>query len=238
MLMPSLSVVIPVYRSEKSVALVVEALALELPRLAERYEVILVEDDGGDGSWAVIQQLSARYSIVRGYKLTRNFGQHNALLWWHPRPPAASSSRPWTTTCSTRPGISKSCWKNSRRAMMSCMARLTKNSMACCATWLRRRPSWRCIMPWARIQRAASAHFVFSAPNFASPFAQYRGPQVNIDVLLAWSTTRFAAVVTPARPARDWRIHLHLVQAGHPCLQYDHRFQHLAPARRPARSAC
>lgn len=78
--MPNVSVVVPVYRSEKSVGLVVEELARELPQQAEQWEVILVEDDGGDGSWGVIEQLAVQFSFVRGFQLTRNFGQHNALL--------------------------------------------------------------------------------------------------------------------------------------------------------------
>lgn len=76
--MSSISVVIPVYRSENSMPLLVKELATELPKISDRFEVILVEDDGGDQSWKVIEQLSAEYKFVRGFKLMRNFGQHNA----------------------------------------------------------------------------------------------------------------------------------------------------------------
>jgi undecaprenyl-phosphate 4-deoxy-4-formamido-L-arabinose transferase len=56
------------------------ALAEELPKIADSYEVIMVEDNGGDDSWELIQRLAEQYSFLRGIKLMRNFGQHAALL--------------------------------------------------------------------------------------------------------------------------------------------------------------
>ena len=44
------------------------------------YELILVEDNGGDDSWQVIASLAATYPEIRGVKLSRNFGQHAATL--------------------------------------------------------------------------------------------------------------------------------------------------------------
>ena len=49
--MTSISVVVPVYRSENSLPLLVKELAAVLPTITDNYEVILVEDDGGDRSW-------------------------------------------------------------------------------------------------------------------------------------------------------------------------------------------
>lgn len=77
----SISVVIPVYNGALSIGELVNQLHALLPTVAERYEILLVEDDGRDNSWDVIQALaSARPDTVRGFKMTRNFGQHNALL--------------------------------------------------------------------------------------------------------------------------------------------------------------
>jgi glycosyltransferase involved in cell wall biosynthesis len=75
-----LSVVIPVYNSEASLTPLVEALAETLPSLGPRFEVILVNDASRDNSWAVVRQLAQRYAWVQGLDLMRNFGQHNALL--------------------------------------------------------------------------------------------------------------------------------------------------------------
>jgi undecaprenyl-phosphate 4-deoxy-4-formamido-L-arabinose transferase len=75
-----LSAVIPVYNSESSLPLVIERLAAVLPRVRERYEVILVNDGSRDRSWEVVQELRRQYPFVGGINLMRNCGQHNALL--------------------------------------------------------------------------------------------------------------------------------------------------------------
>lgn len=78
--MDSLSIVVPVYNSEKSLPLLIERLSGVLPDLAAHYEVILVNDGSRDQSWAVISDLSQRYPFVRAINMMRNYGQHNALL--------------------------------------------------------------------------------------------------------------------------------------------------------------
>jgi len=76
----NLSVVVPVYRGEKLVEPLVERLNKSLPTFAKKYEVILVNDGSPDGSWDVIEQLAKKYKWVRGIRLMRNYGQHNATL--------------------------------------------------------------------------------------------------------------------------------------------------------------
>jgi undecaprenyl-phosphate 4-deoxy-4-formamido-L-arabinose transferase len=76
----NLSVVVPVYRGEKLVEPLVERLSKSLPAFAKNYEVILVNDGSPDASWGGIEQLAKKYKWVRGIRLMRNFGQHNATL--------------------------------------------------------------------------------------------------------------------------------------------------------------
>ena len=76
----NLSVVVPVYRGETLVEPLVTRLSEALPVFAEKYEIILVNDGSPDGSWAVIEQLAKKYQWVRGIRLMRNYGQHNATL--------------------------------------------------------------------------------------------------------------------------------------------------------------
>lgn len=78
--MVSLSVVIPVYRGAQTIGDLMAGLAEELPKITDQYEVIMVEDDGGDNSWEVIDALSQDYPALSGIKLMRNYGQHAALL--------------------------------------------------------------------------------------------------------------------------------------------------------------
>jgi len=75
-----LSVVVPVYRGESLIEPLVERLSQSLPAIAKKYEVILVNDGSPDNSWEVIERLAEKYRWVRGIRLMRNYGQHNATL--------------------------------------------------------------------------------------------------------------------------------------------------------------
>jgi glycosyltransferase involved in cell wall biosynthesis len=75
-----LSVVVPVFNSEASLPLLCARLSAVLPRIADRYELILVNDGSCDRSWEVILELAETYPWIRGINLMRNYGQHNALL--------------------------------------------------------------------------------------------------------------------------------------------------------------
>jgi len=77
---PSISVIIPVFNGERTLRPLVERLAAAMPPLAERFEVILVNDDSPDQSRSVINSLHEEYPFVRGIHLMRNYGQHNATL--------------------------------------------------------------------------------------------------------------------------------------------------------------
>ncbi|NVO83300.1 glycosyltransferase family 2 protein [Hymenobacter terrestris] len=76
------SVVVPVYQGQDTLAALTAQLHAFFTGTNRSFEIIFVYDCGPDGSWAVIRALQAQYgpSLVRGVHLTRNFGQHNALL--------------------------------------------------------------------------------------------------------------------------------------------------------------
>ncbi len=76
----NISVVIPVYRGESLIEPLVARLAKALPTFSKKYEVLLVNDGSPDKSWDVIQNLARKYKWVRGIRLMRNYGQHNATL--------------------------------------------------------------------------------------------------------------------------------------------------------------
>lgn len=78
--MPLISVVIPVYKAEKCLHELHRRLGESLRMITVDYEIILVEDCGGDHSWEIIQSLAAADKRVRGLQLTRNFGQHAATI--------------------------------------------------------------------------------------------------------------------------------------------------------------
>jgi undecaprenyl-phosphate 4-deoxy-4-formamido-L-arabinose transferase len=74
-----LSVVIPVYNSERILPLLCGRLEKVCSPLGT-FELILVNDGSRDNSWRVIQESALNYQWIRGINLMRNYGQHNALL--------------------------------------------------------------------------------------------------------------------------------------------------------------
>jgi glycosyltransferase involved in cell wall biosynthesis len=76
----NISVVVPVYRGEKLIEPLVERLAQALPKCSKKFEVLLVNDGSPDDSWNVIQKMSGKFRWVKGIRLMRNYGQHNATL--------------------------------------------------------------------------------------------------------------------------------------------------------------
>jgi len=74
-----LSIVIPVYRSAASIPLLHKRLCDACNGHFAGFEIIFVEDCGGDDSWRLIQQLALDDVRIRGLRLTRNFGQHYAI---------------------------------------------------------------------------------------------------------------------------------------------------------------
>lgn len=76
----NLSIVVPVYKGETLIEPLVSQINSTLPAFTDQYEIILVNDGSPDDSWAVIQRLSQQYPCVRGIRMMRNYGQHNATL--------------------------------------------------------------------------------------------------------------------------------------------------------------
>ncbi|MBX7211502.1 MAG: glycosyltransferase family 2 protein [Verrucomicrobiaceae bacterium] len=75
-----ISVLVPVYRSAETLPDLVAQLQPVLERTGKSFEVVLVNDGSPDRSWEVITELAASRPWLRGICLMRNYGQHNALL--------------------------------------------------------------------------------------------------------------------------------------------------------------
>ena len=75
-----LSIVIPVYYNSDTLEALYEDLNEKvLPKL-EDYEIVCVDDGSGDNSWEVMNKLRERDPKVRCVRLSRNFGEHSAIL--------------------------------------------------------------------------------------------------------------------------------------------------------------
>lgn len=72
-----ISIVVPVYREEKNIPLLVEEVAGALAD--ETYELIIVDDGSDDATFARIEEACSSDPRVRGIQLRRNFGQTAAM---------------------------------------------------------------------------------------------------------------------------------------------------------------
>ena len=77
-----LSIVVPVYNSEKIVEDLIKKINSSIQEInfVNSYEIILVNDCSPDDSWKKIEILSKKFNFVKGINLKENFGQHNAIM--------------------------------------------------------------------------------------------------------------------------------------------------------------
>lgn len=74
-----ISVVSPVYKAESIVDELVSRIKEAVSKITPDFEIILVEDGSPDNSWNAIKQNCKKDKRVKGVKLSRNFGQHQAV---------------------------------------------------------------------------------------------------------------------------------------------------------------
>ncbi len=78
--MSKLSIVIPVYYNADTLELLYQDMREKILGKLGDYEIVFVDDGSGDDSWQVMNSLPSRYPHIRLVRLSRNFGEHAALL--------------------------------------------------------------------------------------------------------------------------------------------------------------
>jgi glycosyltransferase involved in cell wall biosynthesis len=76
---PLISVIVPVYKAESCLEELHRRLVAALELVSPAFEIVLVEDCGGDQSWPMIIELANRDPRVKGIQFSRNFGQHYGI---------------------------------------------------------------------------------------------------------------------------------------------------------------
>jgi undecaprenyl-phosphate 4-deoxy-4-formamido-L-arabinose transferase len=76
----SISVVVPCHNSAPTLPRLIARLSAVLPAHASAYEIILVVDDGDRATWHAADRLRRIDHHVHAFRLSRNYGQHNALV--------------------------------------------------------------------------------------------------------------------------------------------------------------
>jgi glycosyltransferase involved in cell wall biosynthesis len=188
----AISVVIPVYRSNEVLPKLHERLTLVLGSLNKSYEIVFVEDCGGDNAWHVISQIANRDPNVVGVQLSRNSGQHNALL-------AGIRMARGTLIITLDDDL-----QNPPEEIPKLLAALTDDVDVVYGTpaegqhgFLRNIASKITKFTLQEAMGATNARHVSTYRLFRSDLRQafdhYRGSFANIDVFLTWGTNRFSA---------------------------------------------
>jgi glycosyltransferase involved in cell wall biosynthesis len=193
------SIVIPVYRAALTLRELYSQLSIAMPQVAPTFEIIFVEDCGADESWSIITELAAADERVRGIRMSRNYGQHNALLCGiraarydvivtmdddlqHPVSEIASLLAALGPDVDVVYGAPQ---HEQHGLLRDAASRVTKLALASAMG--------------AETARNVSAFRAFRT-RLRDGFSDYRSPNVFIDVLLNWTTSRFAVIKVRHEP--------------------------------------
>ena len=78
--MSKISIIIPVYYNSDTLMDLYQDMKEKILDIIGEYELVLVDDGSGDNSWEIMGQIQELDANVRRVKLSRNFGEHAALL--------------------------------------------------------------------------------------------------------------------------------------------------------------
>ncbi len=191
-----ISVVVPVYLSEKTLQVLVERLVGVLSGTCSVFEIILVNDGSTDNSWTVIENLTSDHREVVGINLMRNFGQHNALL-------AGIRNAKYEICVTIDDDL-----QHNPASIPLLLEKLNEGYEVVYGppidekhSVLRHLASVITKISLATVMNASSARHVSAFRIFYTrlreAFADYCNPAVSIDVLLSWGTSNFGYVQIP-----------------------------------------
>jgi len=195
----AVSVVIPVYNAAQSLPELYRQLIPAMETLAGAFELVLVNDGSADESWDIVKDLAAKDARVKGINLSRNFGQHNALLCGIR---AASYDVIVTMDDDLQHPVSEikilldklsegfdvvygPPIQEQHGLGRDIASRLTKMALKSAMG--------------VEVARHVCA-FRAMRTHVRDAFADYRSPFVSVDVLLTWGTTKFTAVPVRHEP--------------------------------------
>lgn len=197
-----ITIVIPVYRSYETLEELHQRISDTFDNEPRQIEIIFVEDGGKDAAWSIINTIAQRDHKVKGIRLSRNFGQHNALLCG-----IRQASGEIVVTMDDD-------LQHPPEETPKLLARLERGADVVYGTPERERHgllrNLASQVTKAALQDAMGSHHARQISSFRAfrtdlrnVFENHRGPDVNMDVLLSWATSSFDAVVV----RRDRRKH-------------------------------
>lgn len=197
--MSTLSVVIPVFNAEQSLEKLHTQLRPAMNAISENFEIILVDDGSRDHSWNIIKRLQKADNHVQGIRLSRNFGQHNALL-------CGIRAAQFETTITMDDDL-----QNPVSEIPKLLGKLDEGFDVVYGTpakqqhgFLRNVASTLTKLALQKVMGADTATKVSAFRAFKTPlregFERYNSPDVSIDVLLTWSASKFSAIQVEHAP--------------------------------------
>jgi glycosyltransferase involved in cell wall biosynthesis len=207
----TISVVIPVYRGERTLEGVVKELVpyteTQVTPQGHPYridEVVLVNDDGDDRSDEVIRALASEHSFVRPVWMSRNFGQHPATLAG-----ISSTGSDWIVT------MDEDGQHDPRFVPLMLDAAMTEQRALVYGTPVNKAPhgtmrnagsrvaKWLFVKVLAEGDAAVFSSYRLILGEHGRSVAAYCGPGVYLDVALGWISGRAATCPVELRPEGD-----------------------------------
>jgi undecaprenyl-phosphate 4-deoxy-4-formamido-L-arabinose transferase len=170
-----------------------------MQRAAAAYELILVEDCGNDGSWEMIRQIAGGDARVKGIQLSRNYGQHNAIL-------CGIRAARYAITVTIDDDL-----QNPPEEIPKLLRKLAEGFDVVYGTPAMQRHSFLRNQAsrftkialqgamGARTARHVSAFRAFRT-SIRDAFENFQSPFVSVDVLLTWGSTSFSHITVRQDP--------------------------------------
>lgn len=198
---PAISILVPVYRAEATLEALHSRIVAVMTAHGQDFECIFVEDGGGDRSWEIISELCCKDGRVRGFKMARNFGQHNALL-------AAIRMARGQVLVTLDDDL-----QDPPEEIPKLLASLEQgHDVVYGVPETEQHGFFRDLASQTTklvLRRAVGADFVGKVSAFRAfraslrdAFQHYESVSPNIDVLLAWGTARYASVIVGHEPRK------------------------------------
>ena len=187
-----ISIVIPTFRSTSNLELLVGEIQ-KLTWWSSSSEIIFVDDGNIDKTWAVLRELAKLNPAVVALRLSKNVGQHAALL-------AGVREARYPVIATLDDDL-----QNPPEELANLLKALTDDVDVVYGVPRKiKQPMWRSVTSVAA-KRMMQKALGFSSAIDISSFRVFRsqlrdgfnndlGPGVSLDALLSWSTSRFTSV--------------------------------------------
>ena len=188
----AISVLVPTYNSPETLLAVVERIR-KLPWFTPESEVVFIDDGNADKTWSILLEIARVHPFVRAIRLSRNVGQHAALL-------AGVREARHSVIATLDDDL-----QNPPEELAHLLKALTDDVDVVYGVPRKiKQPMWRSVTSVAA-KRMMQKALGFSSAIDISSFRVFRsqlgdgfdndlGPGVSLDALLSWSTSRFTSV--------------------------------------------